>query len=95
MCSFRHFWWVSTTEDEQKVNMVIVDKGQNPKVPCLVNNKVIQPHQKLYRYKAKAVVVPLASASNVAKVDRASEVQDGSEVGSEEKPAKRVRVTRK
>ena len=70
------FWWVSTTEDEQKVNMVIVDKGQNAKVPCLVNNRVIQPHQKLYRYKAKAVVVSRASAESVE---------------SEEKNAKRLR----
>ena len=62
---------------------------------CLVNNRVLKAHEKLYRYKAKAVVVPLASASNVAKVESAGEVQVGSEVGSEEKPAKRMRLVRK
>ena len=70
------FWWVSTTDDEGKANMTVVEKGQHSKVPCLVNTKVVKANDKLYRYKAKAVVAPLASAENVE---------------SEEKPANRLR----
>ena len=63
------FWWVSITDNEEKVNMVIVEKGHNPKIPCLVNNRVLNQHEKLYRYKAKAVVAPLASAARIISVE--------------------------
>ena len=76
MSSSRRFWWVSTTDDEGKANMTVVEKGQHSQVPCLVNTKVVKANDKLYRYKAKAVVAPLASAESVE---------------SEEKPAKRLR----
>ena len=60
-------WRVATTDDESKANMELKPMGPYH-VPCLINRRVLQPHAKLWRFKARDVVAPL---SNVLKVEGA------------------------
>ena len=61
------FWWVCTTSNEDEANMVektVKDVERKLVFTVLVNNRPLQPTEKLTMYRHKLVKAPLSSAAS-------------------------------